>query len=680
MKNGLRLTVAARLYVGFAAVCLGVLLITAVSLSSMQTIQYRLDIIVDDVAPAEEAVAGLQVESVNLARLVSNFFNERDVDALERIQADYESAKRLYRTHGERVTAQLSRIEYDGIEQVAEQLQAMEASLNELLETVETSMAAYQRNLNDLQLIEQKRQEVIELNEQLSVALDIFVRESFDPAAKELAYETKSLVERGGSLALQMTFASNLSDFQAAQELFREFSDDYGALGFRMLGFARNDAFFQENMQEVASLTSTLVEAVTVSDGIGPIQNQYLQLRASLSSRLEEIQQQLNSNVSSLNDIAAQMTLVSRNASDEAHDSRETAQLTLIASVLIIILVSVGISVLVVQSIRRPLKKLRSFIQKVGHGDLTTTMDRYGNDEIGDISRAMDQLVGELREVVLDIAAQSQRVNDVANRTSELAEQTQVKTGQQQQEVAQSVHSIGEMSESIKEVARTAEHTSQEMQAGEAEAGKINQGISQTVSSIADLNSRMQGAVDVIHNLDQGVASIESILETIQNIAEQTNLLALNAAIEAARAGEQGRGFAVVADEVRTLANRTQSSTEEIRAKIDSIQGQSTEAVSTISLSRDTTENVAKTAQDSGDKFNAFMTQMQSLSSANVSIAAAAEEQSATTEEMSRLMQAIGELTTETTQIVQQVADGVHSLSSVATDLDKAVHRFRTGP
>lgn len=678
MKNRVRLTVAARLYAGFAAVCLGVLLITIVSLNSMQAIQYRLDIIVDDVAPAEEAVAGLQVESVNLSRLVSQFFNERDIAALGRIQQGYQAAKASYRQHSDQLVQQLALIEYQDIDKVADHLAAMDAELDELLGTVESSMAAYEKNLNDLQAIEQKRQEIVALNEELTIALDLFVRESFDPAAKELAYETKSLVERGGSLALQMTFASNLSDFQAAQELFREFSDTYGALGFRMLGFARNDAFFQENMQQVAELTSTLVETVTVSDGIGPIQNQYLQLRASLTNRLEEIQQKLTSNVNALNDIAAQMAMVSRSASVEAHESRERAQWTLLLSVAVIILLSVLISVLVVQSIRRPLKRLRSFIQRVGHGDLRSTLDHYGNDEIGDISRAMDQLVGELREVVLDIAAQSQRVNDVANQTSELAEQTQVKSGQQQEEVAQSVHSIGEMSDSIKEVARTAEHTSQEMQAGEAEAGKIHRGISETVESIAALNGRMQGAVDVIHALDQGVASIETILETIQNIAEQTNLLALNAAIEAARAGEQGRGFAVVADEVRTLANRTQSSTEEIRAKIDSIQGQSTEAVSTISTSRDSTEGVAKTAQESGDKFNEFLTQMKSLSSANVSIAAAAEEQSATTEEMSRLMQAIGELTTETTSIVQKVADGVHSLSTVATDLDKAVHRFRT--
>ena len=329
-------------------------------------------------------------------------------------------------------------------------------------------------------------------------------------------------------------------------------------------------------------------------------------------------------------------------------------------------------------SIKKPLNQLRSFIQKVGHGDLTSTIGVYGNDEIGDISRAMDQLVSELREVVLDIAEQSALVNKVSMHTSQLSEQTQTKSKRQQEDIDQSVQSIGEMSESIKEVARTAEHTSQEMQAGEVEAQTINDGIFATVKSIANLNEKMTTAVDVIHTLDQSVVSIESILETIQTIAEQTNLLALNAAIEAARAGEQGRGFAVVADEVRTLATRTQASTEEIRNKINSIQDQSKQAVETITESRQSTEAVSGTAQSAGDKFTHFMAQIRDLSTANVSIAAAAEEQSATTEDMSRLMKTIGELTVETTSITQDVAEGVRSLNSVAADLDKAVHRFKT--
>ncbi len=676
MKINIRLTVANRLFLGFTAVSVGVLIITVVSLASMRNIQKSMDFIVNDVSPAENALADLQIESVNLSRIVSLYFNERDVDELKQIQADYQTAKEAYSLYDKTLLDRIA--EFPQLTSAADQLATMSADIGSLLDNIEGNMSAYAKSLDSVQQIEAKRQELITLNEDLRLALKLFVGDAFDPSAKELAYETKSLVERGGSLALQMTFTSNLADFQASQELFRDFSDSYGSLGFRMLGFARNDAVFKENMQEVASLTSKLVELVTVEGGIGVIQNQYLQLRASLSTKLEEIQDSLTNHVTTLNDIDEQFSKVSGDASVTANNDREQAQLTVLISTIVVVLLSILISVLVVRSIKKPLNELRSFIRKVGHGDLTSTIGHYSADEIGDISRAMDQLVVELKEVVLEIAEQTTLVNQVSQQTSQLSDDTQVKSKRQQHEIDLSVQSIGEMTESIKEVARTAEHTSQHMQAGEVEAQSINQGISATVESIADLNKKMQTAVDVIHALDSGVVSIESILETIQTIAEQTNLLALNAAIEAARAGEMGRGFAVVADEVRTLATRTQASTEEIREKISAIQRQSTQAVETITHSQQSTAKVAETATGAGEKFVAFMSDIRDLSTANVSIAAAAEEQSATTEDMSRMMKAIGELTLETTNITQEVAKGIRSLNSVASDLDKAVHRFKT--
>jgi methyl-accepting chemotaxis protein len=677
MKMNVRLTVAVRLLLGFSAVGIGVIAITVMSLFAMRDIQKSMNFIVVDVTPAELSLGLLQTESMNLSRLVSLYFNERDFDSLGVIKSDYENSKSRYSELSQELSAATN--EFPQLEESAELLNTMFAEVTVLLETIDKSMQAYEASLKSLQVIEVKRAELIELNLELELVLKFFVSDSFDPSAKELAYETKSLVERGGSLALQMTFASSISDFQSSQDLFREFTEDYGSLGFRMLGFAKNDDIFKENMQEVAEMTSQLVEIVSVSDGIGPIQNQYLQLRASLQSRLTEIQTSLTNNVNTLSDVTADYAELAHEASDQAASSQSNAQTLLIVVGSIVILMSVVIGVVVVRSIKNPLNRLRSFIQNVGKGDLTSTIGHYSNDEMGDISKAMDQLVSELKVVVLEIAEQTQLVNEVSLKTGKLADETQIKSTQQMSDVDQSVHSIGEMSESIKEVARTAENTSQEMQASESNAQTINDGISSTVNAISELNTKMQKAVDVIHTLDQGVVSIESILETIQTIAEQTNLLALNAAIEAARAGEQGRGFAVVADEVRTLATRTQTSTEEIREKINAIQSQSTIAVESISTSQKSTEAVSATAQEAGEKFTAFMAQIRDLSTANVSIAAAAEQQSATTEEMSRLMKTIGELTSETTGITQEVAEGVKSLNSVAHDLDDAVHRFNTG-
>jgi len=672
----IRLSVASRLFLGFSAVSIGVLVITLVSVITMQDIQKSIELIVDEVSPTENTLADLQNESLNLSRLVSVYFNEKDLEVVSVVKNDFEESKAKY----SQIEADLLKLigQFPELTNSTKKLQSMSTEVNVLLDTISENMTAYQSSLLSLKEISAKRSEIIAVNEELTLVSTDFILDTSDPKAQKMAYDTRSLVEKGGSLALQLTFSGDLVSFEESKKLFRDFNDDYNKIGFKMLRYARNDDVFKTNMQKVASVVTSLVGLVSLEGGVIPVQNQYLQLRASLNQKLAEIQVDLTSNVNTLNDISVDVGHQSKLASEAAYQKGSNARTTLTIAAAIVILTSTLISYFVVQSIKVPLRRLRAFIQKVGQGDLTSTIGKYSADELGDISRAADQLVTELRTMVLEIEKQSSMVNQVANQTNELAELTQVKSTEQQQGVDHSVHSIGEMSGSIKEVAQTAEMNSQEMQSSEVEAENINQGISGTVDSIAELNLRMQKAVDVIQALDQGVVSIESILETIQTIAEQTNLLALNAAIEAARAGEQGRGFAVVADEVRTLATRTQSSTEEIRAKIDGIQKQSNQAVSTISDSQKSTATVAESAQEAGDKFKDFMVQIRNLSSANVSIAAAAEEQSATTEEMSRVMNEIGELTKETTSITGEVASSIRSLNSVATDLDDAVHRFKT--
>jgi methyl-accepting chemotaxis protein len=314
----------------------------------------------------------------------------------------------------------------------------------------------------------------------------------------------------------------------------------------------------------------------------------------------------------------------------------------------------------------------------VSSGDLTARINIKTNDEFADIANSIGKLVIVIRDMIKEIEAESGKVNSIVEVTRDISQATQLKVDQQQMDIDQAVSAMSEMASSIGEVASIAERTSQEMQQSEQEAAVIQESMSSTVQSVERLDKQMQEAVSVISSLDIGVSSIESILETIQSIAEQTNLLALNAAIEAARAGEQGRGFAVVADEVRTLAGRTADSTDEIRQKIEQMMKESGEAVKVIERSRVATEEVTETARESGSKFTSFVEAIRNLSTANVSIAAAAEEQNATADQVTNLMRSVGENASETAVDSKQVSERVDSLSVVAKDLDESVHQFKT--
>ena len=675
MKLAMRLTVANRLYLGFGAVCSGVVIISLVSLASMHVIKNRMLTIVDQISPVEKSVVGLQLESTELSRQVSLFFNARNPEELAKIKQNYDAGKAAYQHYQHSLLNKMSALPQFASGQATIDKVAQDDS--GLLKTIDTTMFSYQQSLQATQAIEHLRAEIIKINQQLEVALKSFVQDTYDAKARALAYEVKSIVERGGSLALQMTFASNLADFQASQELFREFVDRYGKLGFQMLSIARNNPPFASNMQQVASLTTQLIDKVNLEGGIGPILNQYLQLRASLTSELKNIQDRLSSNVDTLDAIADQLVTQSLQASAEANESRARARAAIVTVSGIVILLSVLISFLVARSIRKPLYKIGHFIEAVGRGDLTATQSYDGNDEIGAIGRAVNLLVKDLRIVVADIVQQSDSVTKVTRQTKDLAKATTTKSAQQQQEVEQSTQSIHDMASSVKAVAETAAHTSAQMNAGEIEAKQISESLTGTVAAADDLNNTMQRASDVMASLNDSVISIESILETIQAIAEQTNLLALNAAIEAARAGEQGRGFAVVADEVRTLAIRTQASTEEIRAQMNEIQRQSLMAVDAIQLSQQSASELAGSSLQIGQRFSHFTTQVRSLAEANQSIAAAAGQQSNATEKISRLMIIINELAAETAKINQEVAQEVDSLNRVTQELTKAVHHFQ---
>jgi methyl-accepting chemotaxis protein len=233
------------------------------------------------------------------------------------------------------------------------------------------------------------------------------------------------------------------------------------------------------------------------------------------------------------------------------------------------------------------------------------------------------------------------------------------------------------MSTSVREVAQNTREAADEVTQSEERAHDIESAIKVAVASTKQLTESMQSAADVIETLDGEVNGIEQILDVIRHIAEQTNLLALNAAIEAARAGEQGRGFAVVADEVRTLASRTQASTEEIRVKVDTVMAGSRNAVGSISTSVSNANEISDRVGSLQEAFNDYLTYIARISQLNGQVSVTTDEQQAVSEDITQRTHTISNSGADVAADFESTAQRASELEKIASHLDQAIKRFQ---
>jgi methyl-accepting chemotaxis protein len=255
--------------------------------------------------------------------------------------------------------------------------------------------------------------------------------------------------------------------------------------------------------------------------------------------------------------------------------------------------------------------------------------------------------------------------------------QTQQGMSQQRSETEQVATAMNEMAATIQEVARNAAEAANAAQQADTESQTGNRVVGATVESIDALAREVEKAADVIQKLQQDTDGIGKVLEVIRGIAEQTNLLALNAAIEAARAGEQGRGFAVVADEVRTLASHTQESTAEIQQMVERLQGRAAEAVKVMIEGRSRAEASVGQAAKAGSSLDAITNAVARINDMNTQIASAAEEQTTVAEEVNRSIVSISGVASQCSEGCNQTAGASQQLASLAADMQSLVGQFR---
>ncbi|NAS98165.1 methyl-accepting chemotaxis protein [Pseudomonas syringae pv. actinidifoliorum] len=341
-------------------------------------------------------------------------------------------------------------------------------------------------------------------------------------------------------------------------------------------------------------------------------------------------------------------------------------------------LLTVVLAIALTRSIVDPISVSLKLAEDIAAGDLTRQLSVVGSDEASRLMNALNTMSGNLRSTIHEISGASAQLSTAAVEMTSITESADRTLQQQNSEIEQAATAVNQMSAAVEEVARNATSTSEAARQSSLSADLGNQRVAETLAAMQKLTGLVEGSSGQVTALAGQAQDISKVLSVIRGIAEQTNLLALNAAIEAARAGEQGRGFAVVADEVRALAHRTQTSTQEIEQMISAIQAGSSATVESMQKSTLEVHSTRKTAEGAGESLRQITDSVLEINNRNLQIATASEQQAHVARDVDRSLISIRDLAVQSSEGTRQTLIASNELSQLAVNLNDLVLRFKT--
>ena len=669
----MKLTVALRIIGGFGVISVLLLIIGLTSYSSLNDISDSTSQVNTISIPALENSATLKSEFVIMSKITLQAFYTDEVKKITAFEAAFATEKNAYDSASKNLQAILSNEPV-----LASSYQEVAAQYNEFIPTSTKLFAELKKSLSLRDEINSKLGD-LESNADDAASLILDFSDVRDVSRRfPKSAEAASVLETSmNSMVSTVVDLTRTNAANTSETLSNEVKNRMIDIIAKMEVIKAEAGSSVDMVAELDEKISAINEQLTSADGILELKANKLKAEASATTLLATAEQQTI-------DASAALSVLLKKAREAAGEIQQEAESSVTSAIVLIFgvmafsfVAAAAIALWTRNSITTPLAKVNEILGVVASGDLTKQLDDSAQDEFGELARNCNQVIGSLRQLIQGIISRSTQLAAASEQTSAITVQSTAAIREQKSQVTQAATATTEMSSTSQGVLQSSNDALAEIKHADAEAERVKGISSNNKQTILQLSQEVEQASKVINKLHQDSASIGSILDVIRGIAEQTNLLALNAAIEAARAGEQGRGFAVVADEVRSLASKTQSSTQEIQAMIQVLQSGAHAAVEAMNKGKRQAENCVAQTEVADQALDSITHAVHMAHDMSEQISHAAKEQNQVSHEISKLLESIVNIAEETASGAEQTSDSSHEVARLAEELRLSVDQFK---
>ncbi|KPJ90235.1 MAG: hypothetical protein AMJ53_14340 [Gammaproteobacteria bacterium SG8_11] len=661
-----------KLWGGFAVILAILALVVVKTLFSVSDSREKIDVVVQEIQPtlilSLELINKLNATSTSLGFYLLTKEKQHQIAYQQSLQALDSKLTELKNTPVAQKDAKTQSL-IDAVERDVAAFQQYEGRMVELAENLQKNFLAIGYSTDNLNPLN---------NEIFQIVANMLLSEDGEQVTPQRRQLTKAITDFRyawsnvtNNTRLFLTFGSEemLQNIRLFLEKSQNSLDD-------IQGFSDILTFEQEEgMASLVELRNkwekNLKQLVEIHKGDKARMDAFL-IRTEIGPILERIDQDLS-------ELVAYQRQAIENTNTELVEQASSTSTTVAFLLVFGLTIGTLVAWLITRAIVIPLKAAVTALKNIaeGEGDLTQRLEQRGNDEISELGAQFNKFAENIQNIVRQVSETATNLAQASEQMTRTTLNTSESIQRQKSEVDQAATAITEMSSASHEVAQNADLTAESTKDADRQTKEGRSLVNQTLDAIQTLTEKTQSTAQTIEQLGDGINQISSVIDVIRGVAEQTNLLALNAAIEAARAGEQGRGFAVVADEVRTLANRTTQSTEEIRSKVESLQKEAANAVSSILENRDLANATMEVANKSGASLDSITDAVSRIASMTIQIASAAEEQSSVAEQINQSIVNINQMADDTDAQARSISENSKKLSVTSETLNALVNRFK---